>query len=533
MDEQLRNQIVQRFQAKTPQRQIARDLGVARTTVQRVLQRFEQQRAGHAPAAALPEPTLRPSSLAAHDAFITQLLERYPNMTAVRVHEELRARGFGGRYTIVRQRVQQLRPQPTRVPVVRFATSPGHQAQMDYSTYDLDFSAAGRRRVYLFSYVLSYSRRAYMRFVECQDFATTLREHVRAFAYLQGVAAVCLYDNMKVVVLRHDEDGPLYNPRFLAFATHYGFQPWACLPRRPRTKGRVERKFDFVEKNLLNGRTFRDLAHLNEVTAWWLTQVADVQVHRETKQRPLDRYAEERAQLVPLPAHAYDTASVVYRIVDVEGCVCYQQNHYSVPWRYIGQALPLRLAETEVIIYSPAVVEIARHRLFGRGVSQQQSLDRAHRPYDNAAEQLTLLRERFGELGASARRFLDGLLREQRCGKNQARRVLALLSTYSRKDLFAALDRAVRFGAYSAQAIERILAAQAKPKSVLQALADEAPEALRRQLEPLAGEPVSPRRTAEYQQLGEERNDHGPTHDSKEPSAEQRRAQPDESAGPT
>lgn len=525
----MRNEIIQRWQAQTPQRQIARELGIARTTVQDVIYRWERQRLGPTPAALRSRPSRRPSSLDEHEAFIRQLLERYPNMTAVRIHEELRARGFGGRYTMVRQRVRQLRPQPARQPVVRFETSPGQQAQMDYSSYDIDFTEEGRRRVYLFSYVLSYSRRAYMRFAESQDFTTTIREHVRAFEYLQGVAAVCLYDNMKVVVVRHDADGPLYNPRFLAFATHYGYQPWACLPRRAQTKGRVEKKFDFVEKNLLNGRTFGNLAHLNEVTAWWLANVADNHVHRETNQRPIDRYAAERPQLIPLPAQPYDTAQVLYRIADVEGFVSYQQNYYSVPWRFIGQALPLRITADQVIVYSPTIAEIARHRLLPRGVVQQRNVDPAHRPRDDSQEQQTFLRERFAELGTSARRFLDGLLRDQRYGKSQARRVLALLATYTRKDLLAALDRAVRFGAYSVHAVERILAAQARPKSMLETLADDDG----RRLQPLLDEPVSPRSTTEYQQLCEEPYDHDEANETTTPAADdERHSDPDESRDP-
>jgi hypothetical protein len=69
---------------------------------------------------------------------------------------------------------------------------------------------------------------------------------------VRPLAATCLYDNMKVVVTGYDGDQPVYNTRFLAFATHYGFQPWACRRRRPQTKGKIERPFAYIENNLLN-----------------------------------------------------------------------------------------------------------------------------------------------------------------------------------------------------------------------------------------------------------------------------------------
>ena len=223
---------------------------------------------------------------------------------------------FTGKYTIVKDLVRRLRPRRRRQPVLRFETSKGAQAQMDYATYEIDFSEEGRRRVNLFSYVLGYSRRQYLHFTESQDFETTIREHVRAFTHLGGVAATCLYDNMKVVVARYEGDEPIFNTRFLAFATHYGYKVWACRRRRPCTKGKVERPFHFVETSLLNGREFRSLEHLNEVTAHWLAEVADVRVHRETKRRPIDLHAEELPYLLPLPEKSFDTAEVVYRTVN-------------------------------------------------------------------------------------------------------------------------------------------------------------------------------------------------------------------------
>jgi len=510
MNEETRNEIVRRRQAGTSMRRIAKDLGLARDTVQSVLRRWQAERAGTESSTPVPVPVpvpaRRPSLVDPYNDTIRQFLERYPDITIARLFEELRGRGFAGGISIVRERVLELRPQPLKEPVQRFETPPGAQAQMDYSSYDIDFTGEGRRRVHLFSYVLGYSRRQYLRFVESQDLPTTLREHIRAFEHLGGVAATCLYDNMKVVVLRHGDEGPIYNPKFLAFATHYGFQPWACRIRRGQTKGKVERPFHYAETNLLNGRAFRTLEHLNEVTAWWLAEVADVRVHRETKERPLDRHAAERPHLVPLPAVPYDAAIVEYRVVNVEGFIAYQQNFYSVPWRHIGQALPVRVTESELIVYGPKIDEVARHRLWPRGTSGQRSEQKDHRPHADGRQHESQLRERFADLGPIAERFLGGLLREQRQGKNQAIKVLSLLGAYARKDLLAALERAVRFGAHSLSAVERILAAQARPKTAFDALADERRDLPAR----LSDNPVSQRPTADYRHLVEGPTDHGP-----------------------
>jgi transposase len=495
MTEPKRNEIITRYRAGSSIRQIARALGLARNTVSRVLKEIEAQRTGLEGSPS----RRRPSRLDPYEPFIKELLGRYPDLTAVRLLEELRARGFTGGYTVVRQRLGVLRPQKTPLPVVRFETAPGAQAQMDYSTYDIDFTSEGRRRVYLFSYLLGYSRRQYLHFVESQDMTTTLREHQRAFEHLGGVAATCLYDNMKVVVTGYEDDVPIYNPRFLAFATHYGFRPIACRPRRPQTKGKAERPFYYAETSLFNGRTFSALDHLNEVTTWWLANVADVRVLREAKKTPLQLHSEEHSHLIPLPAQAYDVSPILYRTVNVEALVTYCQNGYSVPWRYIGSMLPVRITEQELIVYGREVEEIARHALLPRAVRGQRVVSKEHRPVEDARRRQAQLEERFAELGETAHRFLEGLFRVQRYGKDQAQRVLALLGTYARADLIAALERAVRYGAYSHAAVERILSAQARPRTILEALAEE-----ERQLPPWLGEDlISPRLTSSYQYLCE------------------------------
>ena len=106
MNEAMRNEIMRRWQAGASGRAIARQLGLSRNTVRRALAQVQAARAGQTPA----PPPRRASLLDAYEADVQDLLERYPDMTATRVFEELCGRGFTGGYTIVRARLEQLRP---------------------------------------------------------------------------------------------------------------------------------------------------------------------------------------------------------------------------------------------------------------------------------------------------------------------------------------------------------------------------------------------------------------------------------------
>ena len=148
---------------------------------------------------------------------------------------------------------------------------------------------------------------------------------------------------------------------------------------------------------------------------------------------------------------------------------------------------------------------------------------KSHHPSSYPDQRALLLRQRFNELGPVALRFLDGLLAKQVQGKLQAQQLLALVAHYQASDVLGALERAVRFGAFSLAAIRRILAAQAKPKPLLDELADLHRDAR----DPvLRAEVIGPRPTSAYQYLLlPEESDETPTQ-QETPDESSRNAEP-------
>ncbi|SPP98047.1 Putative transposase (Fragment) [Bradyrhizobium vignae] len=212
---------------------IARQLGVDRKTVRAYIAK------GLEPPV-YKKRAVRPGIVDHFEAYLRERLAAYPALTAVRLWRELKERGFVGGYSIVRDRVRELRPAQPAAFEVRFETPAGEQAQVDFARFEVQFvdEPGVKRIVWLFSMVLGYSRLIWARFVVHQDLQTVLRCHIAALEAIGGAPREILYDRMKTAVLGQDAEGlVVYNRALIPLAIMASSRALAGLIG-PRQKAR-------------------------------------------------------------------------------------------------------------------------------------------------------------------------------------------------------------------------------------------------------------------------------------------------------
>jgi transposase len=485
----------------TTRRAIARALGVSRNTVRAVLDAHEAGRdADHIALEARPSRAPRPTKVDLYKARITELTGRYPDITAQRVYEILRDEGSDASYSGVKRYVRRLRPPPRPTPSLRTPDyGPGEMSESDWSPYEVRFTTGKTATVQALSYVLVHSKRKYFGLYESNDLHALMDGHERAFTRFDACAAQCKYDSQKPVVLRWEGSQPIYNPRFLAFSSHYEFRPLAVRRNHPNDKPRTERSFWEVERSFLNGREFRDLDDMRAQLADWTDRIVD---HRKLHKRTaLERFSEEKAHLVQLPRHLYDTARVLYRVCSIDGFVAWAGNQYAIPYDHVTDILPLRITQHELFVYAADLRCVARHELAPRGAGLKldpaglHPAPKAHKnPLD--ADQLRVAFERMGEQAADF--FCQLSTRGPRAWASQARRIMLLRERYSTEELEAALGHATSFGVLEYAAVERILASRAQPRTLDEYIAE---ESTRRIEEKLGHARTEPRDLTEYDRL--------------------------------
>ncbi|MBI5233720.1 MAG: IS21 family transposase [Deltaproteobacteria bacterium] len=475
-------------------RELKRQFKLGRNTVRRILRAHEERRDnGHD---ALRKKLKRASKIDAFEPEIKKLLEKYPDITGLRIYEEVKESGYAGGLSILRDRLRELRT-PRREPVIRFETEPGRQGQMDWSPYTIKFMRTGKSQVQCFSYILGFSRRQYIDFTPRHDFYSLIRRHQDAFEYYGGVSKECLYDNEKTVVLRWECGRPVFNPAFTSFITHYNCKPVACRPGSPQTKGKIEAPFNYVEKNLLGGRDFQDLEDLRATARWWLKEKSDLHIHDTTKRAPIELFFEqEQGALQPLPLHPYDTSEVVLKVCDAEGFIGFETNRYSVPSGNIADIVSVKATDSEIVIYDHELELIARHERqpagFGRKVENPEHFKTKKIRYG-----LEPVREAFIALGDAAEEFLKGLAgrHPRNCGFH-ARYILRMKEHYQSDDILRALEHALRYQAFEGGAIERILRARAVPRNLESVRNERARQELQKALPKITQRPLE-----EYSEL--------------------------------
>lgn len=158
-----------------------------------------------------------------------------------------------------------------------------------------------------------------------------------------GIPRELLIDNLKQAVEHHDRNGVRFNRQFLDFCAHYGTLPVAAPPYWPRVKGKVERGVGYVKESFLTGRTFMDVVDLNSQLNSWLDAVANVRIHGTTRERPVDRYQKEQAQLrAAAVIPTYDTRPLELRQVASDCHLRYRGVAYSLPPVAVGKTVTIR-----------------------------------------------------------------------------------------------------------------------------------------------------------------------------------------------
>lgn len=435
-------------------RWIAKAVGLARSTVQTILKEGPTRE----------ERDNRPRKLTPHlDRIRTLYTECDRNMS--RVAEELetetmvpvaystltdfcRHHGFG---------------QPrTPEPAGRYQFGPGLEQQHDTSPMWLQVGGV-QREYQASSMKLAYSRNRYLRFYRrfrkfhCQDF------HVRSGEFFGGMCKREVIDNTSVIIAHGTGDDAVPTPEMAALAARYRFRIKAHKKGDANRKARVERDFDFIQRNFPKRRTFKDDDDLNRQAEEWCRK-KNAKFHRKLRVFLSRLFEEEKPHLKPLPAYRPPECQWYHcRRVDVEGLVALDGNSYSAPNEYVGKTVSIKeTMDTITLMDGPR--ELCVHARIPEGDRRESRLPghgraavrRRPDPRTPSAEE-TWLAERSRLLADYAR----GLKRlGGRRFPHQLRKLYHLCHEYEIAEVEAAVARATAYDLYDVTRLEGILIQQ-------------------------------------------------------------------------
>jgi transposase len=287
----------------------------------------------------------------------------YANHRATWIHDQLVKSGYTGGYELVKRVVRQVKGRQQQLAFIRFETTPGAQAQVDFGEFMVTLPDGTVKTYYLFAMILGYSRKLFACLLERCDLPSFLEAHILAFEHFGGVPQEILYDRMRNVYIRdicdtvdpetawHGAGKPVFTQSLLTLAVHYGFAPKVAPAYAPWVKGKIERPMDFVRESWWRGYEFTNLAAANRDLGEWLA-LKDQRVHGTTHERVDVRFEREKPHLQALPPLRCDVSLRLSRKVRKDCTISVEANRFIVPHTLVGHDLTVRLKDKDLRIFA-------------------------------------------------------------------------------------------------------------------------------------------------------------------------------------
>lgn len=465
-----------KFDCGLSDRQIAKSVCVARSSVADCVRRFQASGLVWPLSSALPDPELEACLFPTLPGVPGQ---RRPLPDWPTVHQELRRKGVtlmllwqeykatypaGLQYSRFCDLYQAWRGQ--RDLVMRQTHRAGEKLFVDFcgQTVPLvDRQTGVIRPAQIFVAVLGASNYTYAEAVASQGLADWIGAHVRAFAFFQGVPEVLVPDNLAAGVTKACRYEPDLNATYAEMAAHYGVAVVPARVRKPRDKAKVEAGVLLVERWILarlRNQLFTSLTALNRAI-WELLEVLN---QRPFKKLPGSRRsafeALDRPALKPLPALPYEFAHWKQAKVHVDYHVEVEGHYYSVPHTLVGRKVDLRYTATTVEIFHQGQRVAAHPKVDRRG--RHSTVD-SHMPAHHRCAQWSPQRlMRWAEKsGPATAQLIEAILQSRRHPEQGYRSCLGILrlgERFGQTRLEAACQRALAIQALSYRSVESILA---------------------------------------------------------------------------
>ena len=468
---QIRELLRLHFEEGLGQRVIARALGVVRSTVERVLQRFA--------ASGLtwpPDPALT-------DAELERRLYRGPAQTGVvkrcvrpnyaEAARELARKGVTRRllwseyrdrhadgigYSVFCDELAAFLGD--RDLAYRHDHVPGEKCYFDFAGLKLRYrDGAAIGDAHIFAAALGWSNAIFAYAYADETAPSWLDGQHRAFVAFGGVPRVGVPDNPKALIAKTDRYEPKLTAVYADFARHYAITIIPARVRKPKDKATVEGAVKIIEMRVLasaRDRVFLSLAALNA----WMRDAVDALNAAPFQKRVGSRHsqlAEERAHLSPMPAVRFEMAVYLTRKVARDYHVDVHRQYYSVPYQHVGQTVEVRLtgAHIEVLHHDQ---RIALHRRMAP--SQRFVTDPAHMPAHHQAFRDPKIMQRAAGIGASTCALIEALFAQRRHPEQairSAQGVLGLIRDHDACALEAACARALALNTIGYAHVRRLL----------------------------------------------------------------------------